>query len=70
MTTYKIKAPVGSIVPPKEIMTEAELREFVPQLVADPEQHDTWVEKAAKDPIDEVIQWLTDASFSVEKIES
>jgi hypothetical protein len=70
MTQYKIKAPVGSIVTPKEIMTEAEIRAFVPQLVQDPEQHETWVEKAAKDPIEEVIEWLTNASFSVEKIES
>ena len=73
MTTekrYRVVVPVGSIVPPKEIMTESELRAFVPQLVADPDQHDTWVEKASKDPIEHVVAWLTAANFSVEKIES
>ena len=47
-------------------MTESELRAFVPQLVADPEQHETWVEKAAKDDIKEIIDWLERASFTVE----
>ena len=68
MATYKIKAPVGSIVTPKDIMTETELRAFVPQLVVDPEQHETWVEKATKDPIEDVVAWLVAASFSVETI--
>lgn len=66
MTTYRVKSPVGSIITPKEIMTESELRAFVPQLVADPEQHETWVEKAAKDDIKEIIDWLERASFTVE----
>lgn len=65
---YKIKSPIGVTVTPKEIMTEEELRAFVVQLVQDPEQHETWKEKAAKDPIDEVIAWLTQADFIIEKI--
>lgn len=33
---YKVKAPTGAVIVPKEKMTESELREFVPQLVQDP----------------------------------
>lgn len=67
---YKIKAPAGTNITPKEIMTEEELRAFVPQLVQDPDQHETWVEKSLKDPIEEVIELLVRADFSIEKIES
>lgn len=66
---YKVSAPVGTLVTPSDIMTEAELRKYVPQLVQDPEQHDTWVEKAEKDPIEEVIDWLVRAGFTVEPVE-
>ena len=63
--TYKVSAPVGSIVTPKDVMTEKELREFMPQLVADPEQNETWKEKVAKDPIEELINWLRMSGFKV-----
>ena len=65
---YKIKPPMGSIMTPKDVMTEAELRAFVPHLVADAEQVDTWKEKAAKDPIEDLIEWLTKAGFEVTPI--
>lgn len=68
MSNYKVKAPLGNIMTPKEIMTEEELRAFLPQLVQDPEQNETWKEKAAKDPIEDIVDWFTRAGFSIEKI--
>lgn len=70
MVQYKIKAPVGTIVTPKDIMTEQELRAFMIQLVQDSEQHETWKEKATKDSIEDIVDWMTRAGFIIEKIES
>ena len=65
---YKITAPVGNIVIPKEQMTEEELRNFFPQLIQDPDQLEVWKEKAEKDSIEDVIKWLELGGFSVEII--
>ena len=53
---------------PKEVMTEADIRAFVPQLIADSEMVETWKEKAEKDPIEDLIEWLENAGYKVEKI--
>lgn len=62
---YKINPPVGSVVLPREVMTEKELREFLPQLVMDPKQSDTWKEKAIKDPIEDLVEWLRQAGYEI-----
>lgn len=69
-TKYKIKGPIGTIVVPKAVMTEAEVRAFMPQLVQDTEQAEIWKEKAAKDPIEELVEWLMRSGYVVETIES
>ena len=66
---YEILPPVGSLVAPKELMTEKELREFMPSLIGDAEMAETWKEKAAKDPIKEVIDWLIQSGYQVNEIE-
>ena len=63
--TYKVSAPIGSIVIPKEQMTEKELREFVVQLIQDPQESETWREKAEKDPIGSVVEWLENNGYSI-----
>lgn len=65
---YKLQAPIGNIIIPKEVMTEKELREFVPQLVQDAEQNAIWKEKAAKDPIESVVDWLRQAGYTVTEV--
>lgn len=62
---YKLEAPMGSIVIPKEYMTEKELREFAPQLIQDPTALASWQEKIDKDPIEELIEWLVQAGYKV-----
>lgn len=62
--TYKIKSPVGSIVH-KDVMTEEEIRKFIPTLIMDEEQASVWIEKAEKDLIEELIDWLTQAGYEV-----
>ena len=64
-TLYKIKPPMGNVIMEKDIMTEQELREFIPTLVQDPEQSETWKEKAEKDSIEELVGWLQQAGYEV-----
>jgi len=59
---------MGSIVIPKEIMTETEIREFMPTLIGDAEQAETWKEKAKKDPIEDVIGWLKQSGYEIEEV--
>ena len=66
---YKVKAPMGNIIVPKEKMTEVELRNFFPQIVQDPAVADIWQQKAAEDPIEELVELLQRANFEVEVIE-
>lgn len=68
MKKYKVKAPIGITMIPNEIMTEKELRDFIPQLVQDSEQNETWKEKAKKDPIDHIVEWLKVAGYEIEEI--
>lgn len=63
---YKLNPPVGSIVLPKEWMTEKELREFMPQLVQESDQSEVWKEKAIKDPVEHLVEWLNRAGYQVE----
>lgn len=63
---YKLNPPVGSLVLPKEWMNEQEVREFMPQLVQESDQSEVWKEKAIKDPIENVIEWLNRAGYQVE----
>jgi len=63
---YKLTPPVGSIVIPKEWMSEKDLREFIPQLVQDPSQQEIWKEKADKDPIENLLEWFSLAGYEVE----
>jgi len=65
---YKLQAPIGTTVIPKEIMSEKELREFMPQLIQDPEMLEIWTEKVSKDPIDEVVDWLRQAEYKVTEL--
>lgn len=65
-TRYKVTPPIGNVVVPKEVMTEAEIRDFVPNLAAhDADTARAWREKAEKDPIEEIISWLRDAGYTV-----
>jgi len=63
-TKYKLMAPLGSIIVPKEVMTEGELRIFAMQIA----QTQPWIEKAEKDPIAQVVQWLQDVGYSVTEV--
>jgi len=67
-TKYKIKAPVSNRLMDKDVMTEKELREFIPTLIQDSDQAQTWEEKAAKDPIEDLIEWLGRAGYQIEKL--
>lgn len=64
-TLYKITPPIGTIMVPKETMTESELRGFIPQLIQDSDQAEIWLEKVAKDPVDNLIEWLTQSGYKV-----
>lgn len=63
-TKYKLMAPLGSIIVPKEVMTEGELRIFAMQIA----QEQPWIEKAEKDPMPMVLQWLRDSGYSVTEV--
>lgn len=65
--TYKIVAPIGNIVLPKNTMTEKELRDFAGQISLDSENPETWIEKSKKDPIESVIEWFNQLGYSVIK---
>jgi len=65
--TYKVRPPISNFMMKKDIMTEAELREFIPTIVQDPDQLKTWEEKAKDDPIEELVELLTRAGYTVEK---
>ena len=56
---------MGSIMVPKEWMSEKDIREFIPSIIGDPEQAAIWREKAEKDPITDLIEWLRMASYVV-----
>ncbi|MCK5614535.1 hypothetical protein KAR91_72390 [Candidatus Pacearchaeota archaeon] len=66
---YKISAPVGNLLMPKEQMNEEELRDFFPQVVQEPEMVEVWKEKAAKDPVKDLVEILQRAGYIIEIIE-
>lgn len=66
--SYRIKGPVGSIMIPKDVMTEKEIREFLPQLVQDADQAEIWKEKAEKDPFEDLVDWLTQAGYELTEV--
>ena len=67
MPKYKVESPIGNIVVPKNALTEQELREFVIQIISDSSQRETWLEKANKDPIESVVDWLITAGYKVKE---
>jgi|CXWL01.1.fsa_nt_gi hypothetical protein len=67
---YKIKPPFGSNIVSKEVMTETELRAFVPQIMGDAEAAEVWKEKVAKDKIEDIIDWLRSAGYIVTEVEN
>ena len=64
-TLYKITPPISTIIIPKELMTESDLRDFIPQLIQDSEQSEVWREKVAKDPVEYLIEWLKQSGYEV-----
>lgn len=67
MDTYKVKAPIGTAIMPNDVMTEEQIRNFIPSITQDPAGIETWREKAAKDPIEDLIGVLTQAGFEITK---
>lgn len=65
MIGYKIKPPMGSIMLPKEIMTEAELRAFIPQTVGDADMHEVWKEKSKNDPIEDLVELMRIGGYEI-----
>jgi len=65
---FKISTPVGNIVIGKEIVTEAELRQFALQINNNEENADVWREKIEKDDISEVLEWLKGAGYLIDEI--
>lgn len=63
---YKVTAPIGNIVPPKDMLTEKELRIYAYSLIRDTEEHAVWSDKIQNDPIESVIEWL---NFTEHKVE-
>ena len=67
---YKVSAPLGNVMIPNDQMTEQQLRDFLPQIVQDPESAEIWKEKALKDPIETLIEYLKLAGYELEIIET
>ena len=62
---YVVNSPVRDLVMRTAPMNEKELREFVGQIQQNEDVAEVWREKAEKDPIEEVIQWLVTAGYTV-----
>lgn len=62
---YTLVGPVGNLITPPQPMTGKTLREFALQLIQDDESNAVWREKVEKDEIDSVIEWLTNAGYTV-----
>jgi len=69
MILYKVKPPIGNVIMEKDIMTEKELREFFPKLIQDPDQVEIWKEKAEKDTIEDLVDWLKLGGYQIEIIQ-
>jgi hypothetical protein len=68
MTQYKVKSPVGNLVPPQEIMNDENLRLFAASLIMGSDE--VWKEKLQKDEIKDVIEWMSQAGYQIEKVEN
>ena len=68
MKKFKINAPIGTAIVPNEDMTEQQIRAFIPTLNQEPASVETWSEKAQNDPIENLIELLTQAGFNIEEI--
>lgn len=64
---YLITSPVGNIVVPKDIMNESELREFLPQLVQNSEDAQTWKDTSKNQPIETIINYFIQAGYKIEE---
>lgn len=64
---YKIQVPLGTTVVPNEEMTEEELRKYAMQIAESSPEGEIWKEKAEKDPIEDVVTWLTQLGFIITK---
>ena len=62
---WRVSPPLGSIMVPKEVMNEEEVREFAVQMIAEPSQLEVWKEKLLKDSMQDVLDWLTKAGYSI-----
>jgi hypothetical protein len=65
MKEYKVEAPIGNVVVPKEVMNEKELRDFASQIANNSVPPEVWQEKVQKDEIELVVEWLNQAGYSV-----
>ena len=65
---FKIIAPIGTIIIPKEVMTEQELREYAMQLVSEADRADVWREKVEKDTIESVVDWLKQLGYQINQL--
>lgn len=68
MKKFKVQAPIGNILVPKEIMDEKELRDFVKNFVQEEASREVWLEKAEKDPIEDLAEWLNMVGYNVEEV--
>jgi len=64
---YKVMAPIGNLLA-KDTMTEKELREYVLSLIQDPNMVDSWQEKASKDSIEDLLNWLRVAGYKITQL--
>ena len=68
---YKVNPPLGNHLIPKEVMTEAELREYALQILPrTADSVETWNEKIAKDPIEDVVTILSTIGYTITTQES
>lgn len=60
---YKVTAPIGNVAAPPTVADEKELRRYAIQITTNV----SWQEKFEKDPINEVIEWLERAGYTIDE---
>ena len=68
---FRVGAPQGIAVVPKEVMTEKELKEFAMKFITDEdgsENDEIWKEKIKKDEIGSVVEWLEQLGCIIDEI--
>lgn len=68
MAKFKVTPPVGNLVVSKEVMNEDEVRELMVQLIQDSDSDEVWREKALNDPIEQVVEFLEEIHYKIEKV--